>query len=425
MHNRVLTLAFIALIISLFTVNLLSVNSNDSRPIAKRIHSIYQYWTNEQFQGTYSSTLSNYFYSSYETPLIDSIQTHSEQSIIDSVTVTESTYSYTHTISISNNQTQIDYFEYTNHSNIPSYHYMFIKDENGRLTTINSAKLLSNGSTDSWWNKNIHYDNSGKPDSIYYEYSAYNTFNIHKYLFSYDINHHLTSVWDYIFYNNQWSPNQRYCQTYADNVIPFNNEVKIFDYGFCALRNNIDFLCNSFDSSYPVYYATSENYSNQAWLYSEYNYYSEVFNNQIHLIESYQGYGGGSQGYYFSDNGLYSYYSYAAGFGEDNGYKSIDWEDYVPNEDEFQETPAQITISVYPNPFKTNLNIIFANKSNVPSDIAIYNIKGQLIRSWKNFKSNELSWDGRDNASLPVSSGMYLIKAKQGKDISTAKVIKY
>ncbi len=86
---------------------------------------------------------------------------------------------------------------------------------------------------------------------------------------------------------------------------------------------------------------------------------------------------------------------------------------------------ATVPLYTYPNPFNTNLNIKIDSKTPANFDISIYNIKGQLIRSWKGIKSNELTWDGRDKDNKPVKSGVYLIKAKRGQDTSVVKVIKF
>jgi len=57
-------------------------------------------------------------------------------------------------------------------------------------------------------------------------------------------------------------------------------------------------------------------------------------------------------------------------------------------------------------------------------NISIYNTKGQLIRRWKDIKTPELTWDGKDSNNRPVSSGVYLIRAKQGDSVQTVKAIR-
>jgi len=73
-------------------------------------------------------------------------------------------------------------------------------------------------------------------------------------------------------------------------------------------------------------------------------------------------------------------------------------------------------ISIYPTPFN-NGEILKLNISSdlkiQKSSVQIYNIKGQLVRSLSQSKDNFehlLFWDGRDNNSKSVSSGIYLMK---------------
>ncbi len=85
---------------------------------------------------------------------------------------------------------------------------------------------------------------------------------------------------------------------------------------------------------------------------------------------------------------------------------------------------AGLKLSISPNPFSSSMKISNNNKTSM-DEISIYNIKGQLVRTWKDVKSSELTWDGKDASNLSVSSGVYLIKAKQGNHITTVKTIKY
>ena len=98
----------------------------------------------------------------------------------------------------------------------------------------------------------------------------------------------------------------------------------------------------------------------------------------------------------------------------------------VPNSDDtIIPALSDYLVNGYPNPFIKDLNIKIDSNTPINSDISIYNLKGQLIRTWKDVKADELTWDGKDTSNQSVSSGIYIIKARQGKDISTAKVLKY
>ncbi|MCK4694804.1 MAG: T9SS type A sorting domain-containing protein, partial [Candidatus Cloacimonetes bacterium] len=70
----------------------------------------------------------------------------------------------------------------------------------------------------------------------------------------------------------------------------------------------------------------------------------------------------------------------------------------------------------YPNPFNPTTTISFSLTTEDPenSELSIYNIKGQLVKTLVNeFKpSGEYSviWDGRDSDDKRVSSGIYFYK---------------
>ena len=90
--------------------------------------------------------------------------------------------------------------------------------------------------------------------------------------------------------------------------------------------------------------------------------------------------------------------------------------------DEEIEQVAQ-KISIYPNPFKPSgagrspaTTISFSVAENIKSaNIKIYNIKGQKIKTFNIPRSeirsqNSVTWNGKDDNSKNVSSGIYLIK---------------
>jgi hypothetical protein len=70
----------------------------------------------------------------------------------------------------------------------------------------------------------------------------------------------------------------------------------------------------------------------------------------------------------------------------------------------------------YPNPFKNNttINYALAKKSRV--EISVYNIKGQLVRRYKQGEQEagfyNVVWDGKDNKGNQVGNGIYLFKIK-------------
>ncbi len=84
-----------------------------------------------------------------------------------------------------------------------------------------------------------------------------------------------------------------------------------------------------------------------------------------------------------------------------------------------------IKVTVFPNPFSTNLTIDIHKEQSTPLSAHIYNIKGQLIRSLtsSNALSQQLTWDGCDTEGRKVSSGIYFIKIKDSYHTHTQKVL--
>jgi flagellar hook assembly protein FlgD len=83
---------------------------------------------------------------------------------------------------------------------------------------------------------------------------------------------------------------------------------------------------------------------------------------------------------------------------------------------------------VYPNPFNPEVTISFSSTEDTENtEINIYNIKGQQVKSFKIqnsvFQIEKVVWDGRDDRGNQVSSGVYFIKLQIGKEIITNKVI--
>jgi flagellar hook assembly protein FlgD len=97
-----------------------------------------------------------------------------------------------------------------------------------------------------------------------------------------------------------------------------------------------------------------------------------------------------------------------------------------------------VNVSVYPNPSWFN-NISFkvsngshfdACKSNEmigQSNIAIYNVKGQLVKSSNEFQTKNgesvFIWNQKDNRNKQVASGMYFYRIQSNEDVLTGKLL--
>jgi len=80
----------------------------------------------------------------------------------------------------------------------------------------------------------------------------------------------------------------------------------------------------------------------------------------------------------------------------------------------------------YPNPFNPTTTIELALPTAADYTVAIYNIAGQLIRTYEgNANAGVVSivWDGKDASGSQVASGMYFYKAKAGQFSATKKML--
>jgi hypothetical protein len=80
----------------------------------------------------------------------------------------------------------------------------------------------------------------------------------------------------------------------------------------------------------------------------------------------------------------------------------------------------------YPNPFNPFTNLSFTLPEAVSYGLKIYNVAGQLVRSYEAMGQvglNVITWDGKDNAGNEVSSGVYFFKLTAGKFSATEKMV--
>jgi hypothetical protein len=80
----------------------------------------------------------------------------------------------------------------------------------------------------------------------------------------------------------------------------------------------------------------------------------------------------------------------------------------------------------YPNPFNPYTNLSFTLPNAVPYSMKIYNVAGQLVRTYDGMGqvgTNVITWDGKDNAGTDVSSGLYFFKLSAGVYNATSKMV--
>jgi hypothetical protein len=84
-------------------------------------------------------------------------------------------------------------------------------------------------------------------------------------------------------------------------------------------------------------------------------------------------------------------------------------------------------LSNYPNPFNPETTISFSLNEAGPVELAIYNIKGQKIKTLVNetlpAQNYNIVWNGRDDNNQQVSSGVYFYRMHTPTYTSTRKMI--
>lgn len=101
----------------------------------------------------------------------------------------------------------------------------------------------------------------------------------------------------------------------------------------------------------------------------------------------------------------------------------------VGNDDDPIAVISRSDISIYPNPFNPQTNILLnltqKDKQN-PIFVGIYNIKGQLVKTLVNNEivvNNTFVWDGKDDNDRSSSSGIYFFKLSSASTTISKKVL--
>ncbi len=104
----------------------------------------------------------------------------------------------------------------------------------------------------------------------------------------------------------------------------------------------------------------------------------------------------------------------------ENSYRvTYTWEQTTANDDQTTPVVKGLSLSAYPNPFQSHVDIQVNTKSNQPIQIEVFNIKGQSVYHAKAMPNTQITMDGKS-----LSSGIYFVKAKQGNETSVRKVLK-
>jgi hypothetical protein len=101
---------------------------------------------------------------------------------------------------------------------------------------------------------------------------------------------------------------------------------------------------------------------------------------------------------------------------------------YVPvGIDEDSETPMSATkIETYPNPFNPSTTIVYTVPENGPVFLGTYDVSGRLIRTLvhehRTAGEHRVVWDGKNNAGMSVTSGVYLARLECGGRARSCKI---
>ncbi len=89
-----------------------------------------------------------------------------------------------------------------------------------------------------------------------------------------------------------------------------------------------------------------------------------------------------------------------------------------------QNLPAKFVLRAFPNPFNSQVQIRFNPVKSENTRAEIYDVRGRLVRSFQlGYGQKKLIWQGKANDATPVSSGLYIFKLKQGKQVQEIKLM--
>lgn len=102
--------------------------------------------------------------------------------------------------------------------------------------------------------------------------------------------------------------------------------------------------------------------------------------------------------------------------------------DGVENEDPNATPITELALSGYPNPFKDKINIRIDLKQTSVTNLKLYNIRGELVRTLYDNAlpqgKSSLEWDGKNEQLENCASGIYILKAMTGCKSKAIKLIK-
>ncbi len=89
--------------------------------------------------------------------------------------------------------------------------------------------------------------------------------------------------------------------------------------------------------------------------------------------------------------------------------------------------PTSFSVRVYPNPFNPSTQIYFHLPSEGVVTVQVYDVSGRIVKElsngFRNADEHSITWDGRDELSRTVASGMYFSHVRFGEERKVAKMM--
>lgn len=89
--------------------------------------------------------------------------------------------------------------------------------------------------------------------------------------------------------------------------------------------------------------------------------------------------------------------------------------------------PVELSLQVFPNPFKNSANLICEVADKGTSRLTVYNLRGQKVKTLAEGElpagQHRLAWDGTDQSGRRAASGIYFFRLEQGGRGVAAKAV--
>ncbi len=101
---------------------------------------------------------------------------------------------------------------------------------------------------------------------------------------------------------------------------------------------------------------------------------------------------------------------------------------WVGTEDDWAEIPTEVSLyQNYPNPFNPTTTIAFSLPADEKIQLEIFDLRGRLVKTLAADQfaagNHQLQWNGRNNAGLEVSSGIYIYRLVAGSVIKQNQMV--